>query len=291
MCADKTNNKKPIDIIYIMGSGRSGSTLLSNMLGTQSEIVCAGEVYNFKNFFESAVSNNRLCSCGEKLEECDYWQSVRGKIEADGGNALVDLKDTNLSAFKENNYSLFSAMRDTSNKKIIVDSSKRHYRLKLLLKSKLFRVVIVHLVRDARAYSYSSLLTGREKGKSDMEYYKKLLEWQKKNLGIKAIYGRNPGYIMVRYEDLVINYTKELSRVMALCNQTMDESRLFDSTIKQSHEFSGNRRFISEGLKTVKLDTRYLENLTQNQWLSGSVIVAPALSVFGYPVMKRSAPV
>ncbi|PCJ88881.1 MAG: hypothetical protein COA54_01230 [Thiotrichaceae bacterium] len=291
MCADKINNKEPIDIIYIMGSGRSGSTLLSNMLGTQSDIVCSGEVYNYKNFFESAVSNKRLCSCGEKLDECGYWRSVREKIEAESGNALVDLKDTCLPVFKENNYSLFSAIKDVSNKKIIVDSSKRHYRLKLLLKSRLFRIVIVHLVRDARAYSYSNLLTGREKGKSNIEYYKKLLEWQKKNLGIKAIYGHNSGYIMIRYEDLVMNYTKELSRVMALCNQTFDESRLFDSTIRQSHEFSGNRRFISEGLKKVKLDTRYLESLTQNQWLSGSVLVAPTLAMFGYPVIKRSAPV
>jgi len=290
MNADNTNHQEIIDIIYIMGSGRSGSTLLSNMLGTQAEIVCSGEVYNYKNFFESAVSKARLCSCGEKLNECGYWRTVREKIKAVSGDALVDLKDTHLKTFAENNYTLFSAMKETSNKSIIVDSSKRHYRLKLLLKSKKFRITIVHLVRDARAYSYSNLLTGREKGKSDLEYYKKLLEWQKKNLGIKAIYGRNPGYIMVRYEDLVEDYSKELSRVMAMCNQTYDESRLFDPAIKQSHEFSGNRRFISEGLKTIKLDTRYLDNLTSNQWFSGSAMVAPTLAVFGYPVIRRRAP-
>lgn len=291
MTSDPDRELEPIDIIYIMGSGRSGSTLLSSMLGSQLNIISAGEVYNYKNLFESAVSDKRICSCGEKLDECNYWRKVRQNVVNNTGHELVDLKDTRPEIFKENNFSVFSAIKEISGKSIIVDSSKRHYRLKLLLKSKLFRVVIVHLIRDARAYSYSSLLTARKNGKSDMVFYKKLMEWQKKNLGIKAIYGRKPGYIQMRYEDLVSDHASQLSRVTEAFNLPLDGARLFDPEMNESHVFSGNSRFISKGLDEIKLDTRYLVKLSSSQWLVATALVAPALFMFNYPVFKRSAPV
>ncbi len=283
-------DEKVLDIIYIMGSGRSGSTLLSSMLGSQRDIVCAGEVYNYMNFFESAEARSRKCSCGEALLQCDYWQQIRDRLKQQKGTELLDLKDTDRHTFDENNHALLSAIRDVSGKPVIVDSSKRHYRLKLLLKSGLFRVTIVHLIRDARAYAYSSLVTARKNGESDTAYYKKILQWQKKNIGIKAIYGRHPRYVQMRYEDLVRNHEAELERVMRLCDLTLDTGRVFDPSVNQSHEFSGNSGFISKGLDEIKLDTRYLESLSARQWLVSSTLVAPCLTLFGYPVFSRGVP-
>ncbi len=288
---NKINKHKPINVIYVMGSGRSGSTLLSSMLGTQKNIISAGELYNYNNFFESADHLGRLCSCGEKLYECTFWTGVRRHICDKTGAELLDLKNIEPDIFSSNNYDVYNAIKDISKKNIIVDSSKRHYRLKLLLSSGLFRITIIHLIRDARAYSYSSLVTAREKGKSDMAFYMKLLEWQKKNIGIKAIYGSNPGYIQIRYEDLVADHIGQLSKVLRLCSETLDETRLFDPEASDSHEFSGNRRFITKGLDEIKLDTRYLENLSGAQWAVATSLVAPGLAMFGYPVIRRRAPV
>jgi hypothetical protein len=59
--------------IYIVGDGRSGSTILDAILGNASDTVSVGECCRFwKRFNEKKT----LCGCSEKIENCKLWSKV-----------------------------------------------------------------------------------------------------------------------------------------------------------------------------------------------------------------------
>lgn len=65
-------------IIYIAGSGRSGSTLLSVLLSQGSDVINVGQSRSFFRVFQQNVP----CSCGETLQSCTVWSKVAAKFSA-----------------------------------------------------------------------------------------------------------------------------------------------------------------------------------------------------------------
>ena len=277
----------PIDVIYIIGSGRSGSTLLGTVLGSYPEVVNTGEIYNFKHFFDTAAEYDRKCSCGQKLLECDYWKNVRSNLQKLTGRDLVEPKDTDLSSFENNNAALFSSIQAVADKKIILDSSKRHYRLSLLLRSPLFKVTIVHLVRDARAYAFSSMLTEMRKGASAWVFYRKLWHWQYKNLTMKFLYSRLPRYYFCRYEDFVRDPRAIAGEIIALAGINRVDDSGIPVNKSEEHQFSGNTRVFTQGEINIRKDTRYIELLSKFHWMAGTVLAVFALILFRYPMTRK----
>src|SRR3712207_8209479 len=56
----------PVKVLYVVGLGRSGSTILSNSLGQIGGFFSGGEL-NF--IWRHNVLENRLCGCGRRSEE------------------------------------------------------------------------------------------------------------------------------------------------------------------------------------------------------------------------------
>jgi len=72
----ETNLRKKVslpDIIYIMGTGRSGTTILEVLLTNNARIVGAGEL---KHIFRDGFLANRQCSCGHATLDCAMWSAV-----------------------------------------------------------------------------------------------------------------------------------------------------------------------------------------------------------------------
>ena len=61
-----------IDILYIAGAGRSGSTLLERLLGQLPACVAVGEA---RHLWREDPTTAR-CGCGRVLTECDHWRAV-----------------------------------------------------------------------------------------------------------------------------------------------------------------------------------------------------------------------
>jgi hypothetical protein len=66
--SDSTN------LVYIMGHGYSGSTLLTFLLGSHPEIATVGEVGIAPK--AKGKPEEFLCSCKAPIRECDFWQQV-----------------------------------------------------------------------------------------------------------------------------------------------------------------------------------------------------------------------
>ncbi|MEM1056684.1 MAG: sulfotransferase [Bacteroidota bacterium] len=278
----------PIPVIYVIGSGRSGSTLLGQLLGGHSEVFYAGEVYNYRNsHLHARNGNERWCSCGESVDDCPFWTRIRARLGEQFEDPLVDLKDRDPATFEAHNAALFRALLAETGRSVIVDASKRHYRLDLMLKSDAFHVTIVHLVRDARAYGQSILKTRHKAGRPASAYYTKMWNWQRKNLAMKALYGGKPRYELVRYEELAADPAGVCSRLLAHVGLTLQDGQL-DRGKHEFHDFSGNLRARLKNVRPVQLQTGYLDKLNRQRWALGTAMVAPGLAAFGYP-LRRAA--
>ena len=58
--------------VYILSAGRSGSTLLSLILGGHPRAISVGELHHLpKN-----LALNTACACGQPIRDCGFWQNV-----------------------------------------------------------------------------------------------------------------------------------------------------------------------------------------------------------------------
>lgn len=133
-------------MLYIGGSGRSGSTLLECLLAELPEVVALGEV---GHLWERALGRNELCACGEHFHDCPFWTVVGQRAFGGWKNVSVEhvltLKDavdrqrrmpstarrraprgmrTALQEYAEYYRRIYQAAATVSGAPVVVDSSK-----------------------------------------------------------------------------------------------------------------------------------------------------------------------
>ncbi|MBV9412189.1 MAG: sulfotransferase, partial [Acidimicrobiia bacterium] len=129
-------------VLYVAGTGRSGSTLLARILDRADGVFAAGEL---RYVWQRGVVEDRLCGCGETFSECPFWNEVMDR--AFGGSGGVDAHQilehqrvlTRLrqvprilttggrpasAEYLRNLSRLYGAVADVSGCELVVDSSK-----------------------------------------------------------------------------------------------------------------------------------------------------------------------
>jgi hypothetical protein len=76
-----------IKVLYIAGSGRSGSTFLGQVLGQVPGFCFVGETLYAWHTFDQ----HRLCGCGTPLVDCTFWHAVRQA--AGGGTGPIEPRE------------------------------------------------------------------------------------------------------------------------------------------------------------------------------------------------------
>lgn len=139
-------------LIYIVGMGRSGSTLLDLLLDTHSNVRSLGGVRRL------AHALPRHCACGASAKSaCDFWKRLEVEVRHRLGIGLaeLDVHARDDAIFRAHNTALFEAAAHAAGVDCVVDSSKSVARLKRLLDTTDLDVRPVHIVRDPRGYAYS----------------------------------------------------------------------------------------------------------------------------------------
>jgi hypothetical protein len=153
------------NIIYVSGSGRSGSTLLERLLHSSQDIVAVGELHCLWRLPADEIT----CSCGKRFGHDSHWQAVMASagIDADVIAELSDLEarvcrtgflarhrfsleslaaDPLVRRFLTIQFALFEAIAAAAGAPVVVDSSKAGPRAWLLACDP--RTRIVHVYRD-----------------------------------------------------------------------------------------------------------------------------------------------
>ncbi len=282
-----SDSTQRLPLLYIIGSGRSGSTVLSRLLGAHPDIVSVGELLNYRQFFESAAERGRQCSCGSPLLECSHWKRVREATRESCGETFPDLKSDVDGRFASANRAVIHAVREVSGARLVLDTSKRYDRLRMLRSTRAFDISVIHLIRDPRAYGYSSLLTELRKGQGPDVLYRKLSRWQNKNLWLRAEAVGIARYQQVRYEDLVRFPEATLSRILDNLGLDRVDDLVSAANVAEQHEFSGNSGVFSQSALKLDLDRRYLTQLTSRQWRAATLMTLPGLLAFRYPLTRN----
>jgi Sulfotransferase family len=154
-------------VLYIMGTARSGSTVLHILLSALPGVAGGGELAHAPR---DAFLLDHHCSCGQRASSCSVWRGVRARCAwsepelrrvarimrtMDGNRGFfatwLGLRSSRSEAeYREANHRLIAAAAAELGAPIVVDSSK--YAGRALLLSKLWpaRVRVVLLTRSAQ---------------------------------------------------------------------------------------------------------------------------------------------
>ena len=236
-----------VKVLYISGAGRSGTTVLSAILGELDGFFFAGELVQL---WAKLGLPGWLCGCGQGLEACDVWQDVR-RVDPDVGDQHVAalMAGSLRSAIRAKKLplaltpggqtrlfppevtrrleSLYRAIALVTRARVIVDTSKTPAygrALQLLPKVDLH---VLHVVRDARAVAFSwrrHKQHDSDGGEDSLFRIARLgpanaaLRWTAANAQAEAYwaFSKPRRYLRIRYEDFVRRPETVLPRIIDL---------------------------------------------------------------------------
>ena len=257
------------DHIYVMGAGRSGTTLLSIMLGAHPATGVRGELLQFAEYWR----RNLECSCGKPVRECRHWLDAGQGLPGDDVESAVEYDRviseserhwrvaqyllaprTAAKAYVEALRRLFLALGRSG---MVIDASKYVARALVLDKIADFRVGYVYIVRDARGVLHSfSKPVQRPKSAMAAALYYVLVN----GVAQLAVWTRLRGRaIKVRYEDLVAEPARELERIGRFLGLDMSgviASIAAGEPLDIGHMVSGNR-IRTNGVIKIGLDDEW----------------------------------
>ena len=306
-------HERSVRVVYIMGSPRSGSTLLDTILGSHPGIESLGEM---SFLTRSGWINNEYCACGHRAAECFFWSDVRSRWasgEAGAVEALDSLvgrlepsrlwplrmtKDRLWPSARFREYAartraLFEAVRDVSGKPVIVDSSKRRSRALALSMMPGIDLRVIHLVRDLRgvAFSCAKSKLKNEKGgvveaRKPRPVWRTSLSWAKAQMQ-SAWVRRRIGpcrSTLIRYEDLIGDPRGTLTEIGALIGADLSGVAAAveaGRAIDVRHTIAGNRLRMSQSVR-LKPDVEWHEKLPDSDRRTCWALAGWLMRKYGY---------
>ena len=251
-----------IKVIYIVGCGRSGTTIMDILLGNHVGLLSVGELIHAHDNW----NEDKLCSCGANLKKCDVWGDVGVEFfEYNSENSYYNIIKRQKDIEKQSSivkhifgfypksvvqnyhsyvYGVFEMLKKKSSSSQIIDSSKSIGRCLLLLKNKKLNVKVIHLVRDPRGVYLSfqkKTIVTPTKSIFSLSFYWLIVNFLAEILRLK--YGKNK-VLRIRYEDLVTNSDVTLKEIQKfLCIDLSDVNKKIKNKIpmQRGHLASGNR--------------------------------------------------
>lgn len=254
-----------LTVAYVIGSGRSGSTLLDMMLGAHPAAVSLGQADSLRVL----VERGEPCTCGEAFEQCPVWcDAVAGHRAPPGIDEGRDVHKTLTAllalvrrgeaggsvADADRWWNEMALVAGRADARVVVDSSKTVIRALRLDGGGDVRWL--HLVRDPRAQVHSRRRAGARQDSADPGEGRLSLvvSWVLQN-GLAHLHGLRRGpdhYFVLTYERLVTE-PERVSRALARFLGLDPEPSLlppFDPA--RYHLVGGNRaRF---GISELRLD-------------------------------------
>ncbi|QQE11253.1 sulfotransferase [Planctomycetota bacterium] len=244
-----SQQKKPIQLIYITSRGHSGSTLLDYLISSHPQIISAGEVKVISPDWK------RRCSCNApSIWKCPFWLQIDDYLQQNHNRSMSDLKinSDDSQRFASDNYAFFDAVRALTNAEMIVDSSKSVARLRKLHAAPNIDLHMLKLRRHPCGVVYSNV-------KKQRSWYSEAIKYKRHELSSSRFH-RGKKHLKVKYENLALNPQDELQRVMSFLGMSYDPSQLDGINDTDRHNIGGNHMRFTPN-KKIKLDQQWQANL------------------------------
>lgn len=307
---------KPVDVLFVAGMPRSGSTLLELMLGQLPSHCDVGELFYM---WSGGVIRDERCACGETFSQCPFWIEVGDR--AFGGwhaelarevlalqyrvdrtprlifMALGPLARGHRRAtrrYLELVHRVYGAVADVSGAEVVVDSTKRPSTAFLLANDPHVRLRVVHIVRDPRGVLYSWSRKVRLPERAGPRSHLKIRpmrqvvrRWLTVNLMFEFLRLRGVPTELVRYEDLTVRPAEVMTSVLTLTRHPSNDALAFlgpDGTVApfHSHAATGGRiRFTHEPVR-LRLDEAWRTELPSRKQSLTRLLCGLLMRRYGY---------
>lgn len=304
-------------LVYITSASHSGSTLLAMLLGGQIGACTAGELR------APAMGDREMyrCSCGEKIKECAFWNSVtdamarRGIPNFDITNARTSIFETrsqyvqwllaplcrgrilegvrdcalslspcwrrHLNSVQCRVGALIGALHEITGAKLVVDSSKSVLHLKYLLGISSLDIKVIHMIRDGRAVALSLLGHGLKRATRGETIAAAAREWRRSNEAAECLIAR-----LRASQWIQIRYEalcRDPDKVMrSLCKFTgVDSSHLSLDFRAKPQHVIGNSMRLNSTAE-IRLDERWRTELSSEDLQTFEAIAGDLNHKYGY---------
>lgn len=281
-------------VLYVGGMPRSGTTLMTWMLGQLPGHTAVGELFYL---WTAALERDQLCGCGEHFHACPFWTEVGERafggwdqVDRERMATLVDRVDrtsripallasrvlpgvrAELEEYAGVMARLYAAAAEVAGVEVSVDGSKRPSLAAALAISHAVDLRVVHVVRDPRGVVYSwSRQVALPEGASSRGHLKarsaRLItrRWLTVNAMIGGLRRLGVPVLTVRYEDLARRPREALAEVADFAG--VDEPGALDFVTDEglhlapAHMVEGGRVRFQPSPLTVRLDDAWHEGL------------------------------
>jgi hypothetical protein len=295
-------------IIFIGGSGRSGSTLLDRLIGQLPGKASVGEV---RDLWRAGVQENRLCGCGTAFHDCPFWARV-GDAAFGGWDAVDPLEADRLigtfgyrDVVQRSRDRVLAAERATLLRRlyrgisvaadgaVVIDSSKSPPYGVLLASTFPDQVSVVHLVRDPRgvAFSWGKHVQRPDTPGRDVEMHRLsppavAARWLAHNAVMEALARRVPAS-RVRYEALMERPRVELARILREIGRPPADDELDflaggAARLRANHTVMGNPMRMAVGEVPLRLDEAWRDRQPALDRLLVTAMTLGLLLRYGY---------
>ena len=310
-----SGDRRRVKVLYVAGYGRSGSTILDNLLGQVNSLFSAGELCYV---WDQGLLGGGLCGSGDPLLECEVWGEVFGgermrevdaremaRLEKAGtrtrhlplmltprGRAVVASR---LGEYPKNLGAFYREIRRVTGARVIVDSSKSPVYGSVLGSLPGIDLYVVHLVRDPRATAYSWLRKKLQPDRGEFGYmdrytpFKSSVIWTVWNAAAGLLWGRSPGrYLLLRYEDFVAAPRESLLRILKMVGEGGYDDLPFVAgsavELGANHTVAGNPNRFKTGRIELRLDDEWRVRMRFRHRALVTLLALPLLKRYGYKV-------
>lgn len=304
-----------VKVLYIAGEGRSGSTLIGNILGEIQGFLFVGELLNiWKHFF----IENKSCSCGLLPYECEVWKPVIQEAFGSVSKDLAYSMDEHRKYCNRNRHilhfifpslrkrlveerieylknleTLYDSIYKLDGIEIIVDGSKKPTYGKLLEQINSIDLYILHLIRDPRAVAFSWLRKRiQTDGRNHITYMQQMqpmisaYRWIVHNITSSYFWTKQTDkYIILRYEDFINNPRLEIERILGflgVSNRTLPFIDDRSVLLSRNHVVWGNPNRHRTGVINIVADDEWKDAFRGKNKFIIDLLTFPGRLKYGY---------
>jgi hypothetical protein len=297
----------PVKVLFIAGPTRSGSTIISNILGQINGFFHAGELIE-------AWDRGRTwkCSCGESPIKCAVWSQIfrtlNTVISRTDQHEIIRMRDKLSQSHRvilnhsrhphrlapdtpEARYfsgldTLYNIIRNQTGANIIIDSSKNVGYCESLKSVQAIDLYVLHLIRDSRATVFS--WSQKKRGLWKVHPLKTAAVWSSRNIAAEFLKrGLSNRYIKMRYEDFINHPPQGVRAILKMLNIGKVQLPFISSNeviLKTSHGLCGNPARFNSGVEKLEMDNRWKEmKLSDN--LMATFLTWPLLLKYNYQLL------
>ena len=308
-------SEQKVKVLYILGAGRSGSTLLSNILGQLESFQNVGELYYL---WENGLLEGGICGCGDPVLKCSFWSEVlsqslgssigqKSRQMQELGRQIARTRHIPLLAissgrhrllgetneYVENLSKVYTVIQNLTGCKVIVVASKFPSYAQILQTINTIDLYILHLVRDSRAVAFSWQRKKIDPATKDtfgrMGQIKSSTIWLTWNLGGEFLGQRQKQgrYLRIRYEDFIKNSFQTTKQILNLVEEPVKELPFVDEQqviLTATHSIAGNPVRFKQGAITLKTDSEWAVNMKSSEKTLATLLTWPLLLKYQYPL-------